>query len=53
MDTMNETLTKSGLSNYRIEVPTFSKEELETSRQLFVEGKIEQKVFSDLVFSRV
>lgn len=53
MDTMNETLAKSGLSNYRIEVPTFSKEELETSRQLFVEGKIEQKVFSDLVFSRV
>lgn len=53
IDAMNETLAKSGLSCYRIEIPTFSKKELETSRRLFVEGKIEQKVFSDLVFSEV
>lgn len=52
-DAMNEALSRSGLADYRIEIPTYDREEFESSRQLYLEGKLDGKAFSDLVFSRI
>lgn len=49
-DAMNEALSKSGLADYKIEIPTYDREELKTSRRLYVEGNLDEKTFSDLVF---
>lgn len=51
-DAMNETLIKSGLAEYRIDIPTFSRKELESAKQLYIEGNLDEEVFSNLVFSR-
>lgn len=48
-DAMNEALSKSGLADYEIEIPTYDKEELETSRRQYVEGNLDEKTFCDLV----
>lgn len=50
-DAMNEALSKSGLADYKIEIPTYDREELETSRRLYVEGNLDEKTFGDLINS--
>lgn len=52
-DAMNEALSRSGLADYRIDIPTYDREEFESSRRLYLEGKSDGKAFSDLVFSKI
>lgn len=49
---MNEALSKSKYADCVIAIPTHSRTTLELSKQLYLEGRIEDKEFSDLVFSR-
>lgn len=51
-DAMNETLAKSGLAEYRIDIPTFARKELESAKQLYIEGNLDGEVFSNLVFHK-
>lgn len=47
---MNMALSKAGLDEYKVKIPTYSREELELSRQKYIEGKIGDEEFSDVVF---
>lgn len=50
---MNKVLFESGFSDYKVIIPTRSKEELESSKKKYIEGTLEEKNFSDMLFSRI
>lgn len=47
---MNDALARAGLTDYEISIPTYSRKELESSKQLYIDGKMQDSEFSDLVF---
>ena len=52
-DAMNDALSKSRYADCAITIPTYSREELESSKLLYLEGKMGSKEFKDLIFSRI
>lgn len=48
---MNKALSKSGFSDSRVTIPTYSKEKLKSSKKRYIEGSLEEEAFNNLVFS--
>lgn len=50
---MNEALSKAEIDVYKVKIPTYSIEELELSKREYIEGKLSDKEFNDLVCHRI